>query len=209
MFNIDVSFNLAWAVIGILLALGLIAFIQFVYVSYLSASGSIDENANRPNRPVMPTRSSGWSSDNLSEPLGSIIEQISRGHSTPSGITDHGATGKFVVMTGLAQNRELRLPGGEFGIGRFMNPEHNIIMNIDEKSISRQHATFAADEALREYYLTDTSSTYGTYLMQGGRSEKLPPNTPVRVYNEDVVQFGSKVRVRLVLPTETREEAIR
>jgi len=190
-------------------ALAVVAFIQVIYYLFLSSSAQLQETA-RPNRPVMPQLPHGWSSGGMGS-LPSNLPSSLLGEGLPSltGVSGDGAAGRFVVMAGLANIKDFQLPGSEFGIGRFQNVDQGITLPIDEKSISRYHAAFTADEALREYYLMDTNSTYGTFLLKSGQFEQLPPNQQVRVYNDDVVQFGSKVRVRLVLPSETREEAIR
>jgi pSer/pThr/pTyr-binding forkhead associated (FHA) protein len=114
------------------------------------------------------------------------------------------SVGKLVVIGGLKEQQEIPLPSARFGIGRFFSPESNIAVALDEKSVSRKHAVFLADEQIREYYVIDTHSTYGTYLMINGSFQQLTPDKQERVYNEDVVQFGNAVRVRLLLPCETR-----
>ncbi|MDQ7024082.1 MAG: FHA domain-containing protein [Anaerolineae bacterium] len=191
--------------------LGLVALIQVVYATFLSITGTVEDRANQPTHPVMPRSSGAWSQDKLSSGLPTILAQVGSGPGTGgvTGVTDHGVSGKFVVEAGMPEAKDLALPAYEFGIGRFFNEEQQILMAIDERSISRHHALFAGDEDLREYYLIDTESTYGTFLFKEGQFEQIEPNLPVRVFNQDVVQLGSKVRLRLILPTETREQAIR
>jgi pSer/pThr/pTyr-binding forkhead associated (FHA) protein len=79
-----------------------------------------------------------------------------------------------------------------------------VLVALDEKSISRRHATFICDEPIREYYLKDLNSSFGTSVLINGAFEKLTPDKQERIYNEDVVQFGNVVTVRLLLPCETR-----
>jgi hypothetical protein len=115
-----------------------------------------------------------------------------------------GAVGKMVVLAGLDTMREISLPSANFFIGRFYSPEANVLVALDEKSISRRHATFICDEPIREYYLKDLNSSFGTSVLINGAFEKLTPDKQERIYNEDVVQFGNVVTVRLLLPCETR-----
>ncbi len=65
-------------------------------------------------------------------------------------------------------------------------------------------ASTPASSPIREYYLKDTSSSFGTFILVNGQFEQIPANTQERVYNEDVVRFGNVVTVRLLLPAETR-----
>lgn len=115
-----------------------------------------------------------------------------------------GGVGKFIVLAGLDSVAEIPFPAKEFAIGRFYSPENDILVGLDEKSVSRKHARFIADESIREYYLKDTSSSFGTFILVNGKFEQIPAHTQERVYNEDVVRFGNVVTVRLLLPAETR-----
>ncbi len=115
-----------------------------------------------------------------------------------------GAVGKMVVLAGLDTMREISLPSANFFIGRFYSPEANVLVALDEKSISRRHSTFICDEPIREYYLKDLNSSFGTSVLINSAFEKLTPDKQERIYNEDVVQFGNVVTVRLLLPCETR-----
>jgi pSer/pThr/pTyr-binding forkhead associated (FHA) protein len=117
--------------------------------------------------------------------------------------------GKIVIISGLNNLTEIPLPNNNFGIGRFYHPENNILVALDDKSISRRHATFSGDDLLREYYLTDTNSSYGTNLRKDGQFQLLKPGQRERLYNDDVVQFGNNVTVRFVLPGDTRAAATR
>lgn len=98
----------------------------------------------------------------------------------------------------------MAIPAKEFTIGRFYNPENDILIGLDERSVSRKHARFIADDTTREYYIKDTASSFGTFLLINGQFEQLAANVQERVYNEDVIRFGNIVTVRLILPIETR-----
>lgn len=120
-----------------------------------------------------------------------------------------GTLKKFVVLGGLPDTGEMTLPDGDFGIGRYFNLEANILVAFDEKSISRKHATFLADDKNKEYHLIDTNSSYGTYVLIDNRFEALTPGISERIYSEDVIQFGNNVKVRVILPCETRASTTR
>jgi pSer/pThr/pTyr-binding forkhead associated (FHA) protein len=119
------------------------------------------------------------------------------------------AVNKFVVLSGLQGVKEIRLPGNEFRIGRYYNLEGNILVGFDEKSVSRKHAQLTLDYNRREYYLTDTDSSYGTYLLVEGATEQLTPRERKRIYNGDVIRFGNLVTVRLSIIGETRASTTR
>jgi hypothetical protein len=124
-------------------------------------------------------------------------------YSRPPDATELETMGKMIIIAGLAP-REIPLPSAQFGIGRFYAPENNVLVAVDEKSVSRKHATMRIAAQGREYYIQDVGSSYGTHLIAEGRFDRLTPGREERVYNNDVIQFGSAVQVRLVLPCETR-----
>jgi pSer/pThr/pTyr-binding forkhead associated (FHA) protein len=121
----------------------------------------------------------------------------------PPDSTEVESMGKMVILGGL-EPREIPLPSANFTIGRFYSPENNVLVALDEKSVSRKHAILRIAAQGREYYVQDVGSTYGTHLAVEGRFDRLQPGTDVRVYNQDVIQFGSAVQVQFVLPCETR-----
>jgi pSer/pThr/pTyr-binding forkhead associated (FHA) protein len=112
--------------------------------------------------------------------------------------------GKLVVLSGLPDQLESNLPGLEFGIGRFYNQERKILVVLDEKSISREHAFFQYNAQLEQYFLTDKSSSYGTYILANDKFDPLTPDQPQQIFNGDVVQFGNLVKVRFILAGGTR-----
>jgi pSer/pThr/pTyr-binding forkhead associated (FHA) protein len=173
--------------------LAVVAALQIVYLLILSiAPAGRRRPVKQPNAPIMPTTPQGGLNP---APAYTPAPKVT--------------SGKMVVVSGLANMAEIPLPNNNFGIGRFYHPENNILVALDEKSISRRHATFMGDDNLREYYLTDTSSSYGTSIRKDNQLQLLTPGKRERVYNEDVVQFGNSVTVRLVLPGDTRAAATR
>ncbi len=180
-----------WIVIIVLLV---VAILQILYVFWLSVTLREARPARQPSGPIMPTNPSGMNTvpPNYQNPASRI-----------------GTVSKMVVVSGLPGQKEIPIPGNNFAIGRFYGPENNILVALDEKSISRRHAIFMGDEALGEFYLTDTNSSYGTALRKENKFELLTPGQRERIYNEDVVQFGNNVTVRFLLPSATRASVTR
>lgn len=183
--------QLMWIAIIVLLML---AILQILYVFWLSVSVREARPMRQPGAPIMPTNPAGMNTipPNYTNPANRI-----------------GTVSKIVIVNGLPGQKDIPLPGSNFGIGRFYSPENNILVALDEKSISRRHAVFMGDEALAEFYLTDTNSSYGTQLRKENGFEALTPGQRERIYNEDVVQFGNNVTVRFLLPTATRAAVTR
>jgi hypothetical protein len=185
------DFNqLLWIIPAVL---AVIAVLQILYLLALSvAPGGRRKPVKQPSAPIMPTTPQGGLNPAPSYSAAPVV-----------------SAGKMVILGGLSNLTEIPLPNNNFGIGRFYHPENNILVALDEKSISRRHATFSGDDTLREYYLTDTSSSYGTGIRKDNQFQLLTPGKRERVYNEDVVQFGNSVTVRFVLPGDTRAAATR
>jgi hypothetical protein len=182
--------QLLWIIPAVL---AVVAVLQIVYLLVLSvAPGGRRKPVKQPSAPIMPTTPQGGLNPAPTYTSAPVV-----------------TAGKMVVLGGLPNMAEIPMPNNNFGIGRFYHPENNILVALDEKSISRRHATFQGDDNLREYYLTDTSSSYGTSVRKDTQFQLLTPGKRERVYNEDVVQFGNAVTVRLVLPGDTRAAATR
>ena len=181
--------ELAWM---IPVALLVVAAIQILHLTWMSLTMREKKASKLPNAPIMPTMPDGLPTHH--------------GSSAKIGTAADGTVGKMIILRGASASNlsEIPLPSNEFGIGRFYNPEGNVLVALDERSISRRHATFVGDEPTREYHLTDTNSSYGTRIQIGNQFQPLIPGKGQRIYNEDVVQFGNIVTVRFVLPCETR-----
>lgn len=183
----DVS-QVMWIAIIVLLVA---AILQILYVFYLSVTMREARPARQPSAPIMPTTPQGMTNSQFQRPTVAI------------------GAGRMVVVSGLPGQKDIPIPGNNFGIGRFYSAENNILVALDEKSISRRHAIFMGDESLGEFYLTDTNSSYGTSVRKDNKFELLTPGQRERIYNEDVVQFGNNVTIRFLLPSATRAAATR
>lgn len=188
------------------MTLGIVALIQVSYYAYLNANAQPRARRQRsrerlPDSPVMPTNPDTDVNVRYAPPSD---------HPLPDATPEpQQYTMKMVILSGLPNVSEIELPGSNFGIGRFFNPDKNILVALDERSVSRRHAYFHAYPERQEYYLMDTSSSYGTSLRRGDTFEPLSPGEEERIYNGDVVQFGSTVTVRFVMPGDTRAYANR
>jgi pSer/pThr/pTyr-binding forkhead associated (FHA) protein len=194
--------SLRWTVLGALL---LIALIQIIYLTWVNLSANRTPGGRRrrrqPSAPIMPTQPDNLVPSDYADPSGGVSAARSLNPSDNRVVRP-----RMVILNGLPAVSEIDLPADEFGIGRFYNPDHNILVALDERSVSRRHAYFSKAGS-SEYYLTDTSSSYGTSLRQGDTFQSMTPGQEERVFNGDVVQFGSVVTVRLVLPGDTRAYA--
>ena len=195
-------------------ALALIAVFQILYLIWLAKAPTRKETP-RPTAPIMPNiggpvrESLAPVAQQVERPAPIMIDAVRTIAAAPAPASQSfsrpvESVGKLIVMGGLKDRSEIALPSENFSVGRFYNPANNILIAMDEKSVSRKHATFICDERIREYYLVDTHSSFGTFIMLNGFFEQIPPNKQERIYNEDIVRFGNAVTVRLVLPCETR-----
>jgi hypothetical protein len=156
-----------------------------------------------PAAPAAPAASAASRSTNI-EPNREPVVQTRRSRS------DKANAGMIVPIAGLEQQTPIRLPSAaEFSVGRFPNPDQGVLVALDEKSISRKHATLTYDSGANAYFLTDNNSSYGTFVLLDNRLEQLTPGRKERIFNDDVVQFGNQVQVRLTLPTESRSNSTR
>ncbi|MEO0564770.1 MAG: FHA domain-containing protein, partial [Chloroflexota bacterium] len=188
--------------ITLLIALVIVVIVQLIYLSVVNATaGRIAQEQRRrqPDGPIMPTDPGevdlSYSAENSGRRRGDLSPR------------DEGVIQpRMVVLNGLPNVSEIEIPADEFGIGRFYNPDHDILVALDERSISRRHAFFSK-AGMGEYYLADTRSSYGTSIRRGEVFEPMTPGQEERLYNGDVVQFGSVVTVRFMLPGDTRAYA--
>jgi hypothetical protein len=113
----------------------------------------------------------------------------------------------LAIIGGPEAGRQVPIPADSFGIGRYENPESNVAVGLEERSVSRSHAFIRFDPASRQYFVQDLGSTYGTFVMVDGQPRKLVPGREERIYNQDILQFGSLVQARITLPIEMRPSA--
>ena len=176
-------------------ALFAMAMLQLLFVLWLRYVPTDSGEIRQPNEPIMPR-----------VPYSNVPSGAS-GRSV-GGDVQMGSMGKMVVLQG-AKRQEIQLPAQQFTIGRYRNEEQSVLLALDDRSVSRRHALFSGDDALREYYLMDVDSSYGTYIQIENVYERLTPNRKERLYNEDTVKFGNDVIVRFVLPCDTRGSSTR
>ncbi len=191
--------NLWWIIPTALLLLALIQMIYWVYLNRSVPSEQL-EKVSRVTSPQMPTYP-----DNL----------VDRPISDTSGVTrepqpETSALGdvipKMIMLNHPKGRKEIKLPDvPSYGMGRFYNKEYNILIALDERSISRRHAVLSRDASSNQYFLTDTNSSYGTAIKRGETFSPMTPGEEERIYHNDIVQFGRSLTVQFTLPGSTRQ----
>ena len=112
--------------------------------------------------------------------------------------------GRVAVISGAPQLGEYPITLPTFYIGRFVAADQQVMIGLDEKSVSRKHLMVRVTPA-REYYVSDVGSTFGSSLVSAdGTVTKMTVGKEERIYNGDMVQLGNSVRLRFMLPTEMR-----
>ncbi len=112
--------------------------------------------------------------------------------------------GRVAVIAGVPQLGEYPITLPTFYVGRFVAADQQVMIGLDEKSVSRKHLMVRCTPA-REYYVSDAGSTFGSSLVSGdGTITRMTVGKEERIYNGDIVQLGNVVRLRFMLPTEMR-----
>mgnify|MGYP000571700548 CR=1 FL=1 len=174
----------------------IVAILQSIYWIYL-LRGASNKPSDRRNRAMMPSnpRLIGGQQTSEIEAAGDYTDNLrERG----------GFQGMMIVLDGMPDlaNRNIRMPKNSFTIGRFYNPDEDILVAIDERSISRRHARFTSEGS--NFYLTDIGSSYGTSISSGGQNINLSPDQREQVFDGDEIVFGNTVRLKLSLPGPAR-----
>lgn len=192
--------NLLWILPVTLL---IMALIQFIYWFFLNNSVPSEKRDKVPavTSPVMPTYP-----DNLVDrPLGGTGGGIAR-EPQPETTALGEVVAKMIFHNHPKGRKEIKLPDvPSYGIGRFFNREYNILIALDERSISRRHAVLSKDAGSNQYFLMDTNSSYGTSIKKGETFVPTTPGEEERLYHKDVVQFGRSLTVEFMLPGPTRQ----
>ncbi|MCA1684505.1 MAG: FHA domain-containing protein, partial [Planctomycetia bacterium] len=95
----------------------------------------------------------------------------------------------LIVVSGGPPGSMQRLAAGRTRLGR----SHENAVRFADLSVSRRHATIAADP-LGATWLTDLNSTNGTYLNDG----RVAPHVPHRLHDGDRVRLGATAVVKFV-----------
>lgn len=192
--------NLLWIIPVTLIIL---AVIQFFYWIYLNNSIPSEKKTKAPavTSPEMPTYP-----DNLVDsPRRGTGAGVSR-EPQPETTALGEVIPKMIMLNHPKGRKEIKLPSSpSFGLGRFYNREYNILIALDERSISRRHAVLSMDASSNQFYLTDTNSSYGTAIQRGETFTPMTPGEEERIYHNDIVQFGRSLTVQFILPGPTRQ----
>lgn len=112
--------------------------------------------------------------------------------------------GRVAVIAGAPQLGEYPITIPTFYVGRFVAADQQVMIGLDEKSVSRKHLMVRSTPA-REYFVSDAGSTFGSSLISAdGTMTRMTAGKEERIYNGDIVQLGNAVRLRFMLPTEMR-----
>jgi hypothetical protein len=201
--NLDLIFqNLLW-ILPITFAIVLL--IQFLYWFFLNNSVPSEKKASvsTVTSPVMPTYP-----DNLVDRAQGTGGGVSR-EPQPETTALGEVIPKMVMLNHPKGKKEIKLPNTpSYGMGRFYNREYNILIALDERSISRRHAVLSRDDSSNQYFLTDTNSSYGTAIQRGENFAPMTPGEEERIYHNDTVQFGRSLTIQFTLPGPTRESVM-
>jgi hypothetical protein len=112
--------------------------------------------------------------------------------------------GRVAVIGGVAPLGEYPITAPTFYIGRFVAADQQVMIGLDEKSVSRRHLMVRSTPA-KEYFVSDAGSTFGSSIISSdGTMTRMTPGKEERIYNGDIVQLGNAAQVRFILPTEMR-----
>lgn len=193
--------NLLWILPVTLL---LIAMIQLLYWFYLNNSvpSETKTKTSKVTSPVMPTYPDNLSDSPLRHTGGGVVREPQ-----PETTALGEVVPKMIMVNHPKGRKEIKLPDvPSFGLGRFYNREYNILIALDERSISRRHAILSKDASSNQYFLTDTNSSYGIAIQRGENFTPVTPGEEERIYHKDVIQFGRSLTVEFLLPGPTRKD---
>lgn len=112
--------------------------------------------------------------------------------------------GRVAVIGGVAPLGEYPITAPTFYIGRFVAADQQVMIGLDEKSVSRRHLMVRSTPA-KEYFVSDAGSTFGSSIISSdGTMTRMTAGKEERIYNGDIVQLGNAAQVRFILPTEMR-----
>jgi pSer/pThr/pTyr-binding forkhead associated (FHA) protein len=123
--------------------------------------------------------------------------------------TDLGGLGYFKILDGLNSRDNIPLPAETFNIGRYSNQSKNVLLVLNDETVSREHAMMRCNIRSREFFIQDLNSTYGTFLLTTEGQTQLEPYREYQLYNNDVLQFGKVVRVQVHILTVSRSSITR
>lgn len=181
--------QLYWMIVVTLFILAILQTIYWIFL--MQAANRLPRRSSKD--PVMPTSPRSTDRETPSDTEDMYSDNMNR---------NGGFHGTMTILEGLPGTTEIRLPRSSFSLGRFYNPDENILIALDERSISRRHAHFSTES--NACYLTDIGSSYGTSIYIGDSYQNLSLDQREQVYNGDVILFGNTVRVQLRLPGPVR-----
>lgn len=126
-----------------------------------------------------------------------IIKNKKSKNTSETGNTDQNVPPQVRAMlrSYSSQHGGLCVPVSAQGISIGRNPNCAVVFAGNTPGVSGNHCTLSFNSATNTFILTDTKSSYGTYLMNGMR---LTPFQPYNLTNGDTFYLGDKANMMKV-----------
>ncbi|HYO87521.1 MAG TPA: FHA domain-containing protein [Candidatus Limnocylindrales bacterium] len=188
-----------WIVPAVLGVITLLLLIVWLFTSMTTGSKNEPAQAARPQQPV---------SQAAAPPMASYAPPPAPAYAPPPqpayAAPKVEGLGRVAVIAGAAPLGEYPIAMTSFYIGRFVAADQQVMIGLDEKSVSRRHLMVRSTPA-KEYFVSDAGSTFGSSIISSdGTMTRMTAGKEERIYNGDIVQLGNAAQVRFILPTEMR-----
>lgn len=188
-----------WIVPAVLGVITLLLLIVWLFTSMTTGSKNEPAQAARPQQPV---------SQAAAPPMASYAPPPAPAYAPPPqpayAAPKVEGLGRVAVIAGAAPLGEYPIAMPTFYIGRFVAADQQVMIGLDEKSVSRRHLMVRSTPA-KEYFVSDAGSTFGSSIISSdGTMTRMTAGKEERIYNGDIVQLGNAAQVRFILPTEMR-----
>ncbi len=189
--------NPIWIITAVLGAITVLLIFVWLYTSMTSGSKNEPAQAARPQQPVSQAAAPPAPSY-APPPQPSYVPPPQPAAPKVEGL------GRVAVIAGVAPLGEYPITTPTFYIGRFVAADQQVMIGLDEKSVSRKHLMVRSTPA-KEYFVSDVGSTFGSSIISSdGTMTRMTAGKEERIYNGDTVQLGNAAQVRFILPTEMR-----
>jgi hypothetical protein len=193
------EFTPLWILPAALGVITLLLLIVWAYTSMTAGSKSEPSQSARPQQPVSQA-SAPPPAPAYAPPQPAYQPPPQPAYSAPK----VEGLGRVAVIGGVAPLGEYPITAPTFYIGRFVAADQQVMIGLDEKSVSRRHLMVRSTPA-KEYFVSDAGSTFGSSIISSdGTMTRMTPGKEERIYNGDIVQLGNAAQVRFILPTEMR-----
>lgn len=195
-----VQANPIWILPMVLGAITLLLLIIWLYTNFTTGSKNEPAQVARPQQPVSQAAAPPATPAYMPPPQPAYAPPPQPAYAAPR----VEGLGRVAVISGVASLGEYPIATPTFYIGRFVAADQQVMIGLDEKSVSRRHLMVRSTPA-KEYFVSDAGSTFGSSIISpDGTMTRMTPNKEERIYNGDIVQLGNAAQVRFILPTEMR-----